>query len=104
MTVEDAIAAAVVARLEPIVERIVGHHVAELAASVRAATPARGLSVAEYAERAGVSVCTVRRLCADNSLPHKRLGKRIVIPADAVPGTAERDRIGELAMRARAGR
>ena len=104
MTVEDAIAAAVVARLEPIVERIVGHHVAELAASVRAATPARGLSVAEYASQRGVSACTVRRLVSENRLPHTRLGRRICIAADAVPGTAEADKIGELAMRARAGR
>jgi excisionase family DNA binding protein len=76
-------------------------HLEPLVAALRAATPpARGLSPAEYAAQHGISVWTCRRLVADGSLPHSRLGKRICIPADAVPGTAEADRIGELAAAA----
>ena len=75
-------------------------------AALRATTtlPARGLSPAEWAERAGVSVFTARRRIADGSLAHTRIGRRIVIAADAVPTTAEDDRIAKLAARARAGR
>jgi hypothetical protein len=73
-------------------------------ASLRAANPARGLSPAEYAAQRGVSTCTIRRQVADESLPHTRIGRRIVIAADAVPTTTEDDRIAELAARARAGR
>ena len=80
-------------------------HLDPLLVALRAATPpAQGLSVEEYARQHDVSTCTVRRLVADGSLPHTRLGRRIVIAAAAVPGTGEADRIARLAAAARAGR
>jgi len=75
-----------------------------LAALKAAGPPARGLSVDEYATQHGVSPWTVRRRVADRTLPHQRIGRRIIIPADAMPTTAGDDRIDELAARARAGR
>jgi len=89
--VRAELAAALDARLTPVL------------AALRAATPpARGLSVEEYARQRGVSACTVRRQIATGSLPHTRLGRRIVVAADAVPTTGEADRISALAARARA--
>ena len=93
----DAVRSAVRAELDAALAPV-------LAALKAAAPPARGLSVEEYAELRGVSVWTVRRLCAETRLPHQRLGRRIVIPADAVPTTTDDDRITRLAARARAGR
>lgn len=40
-------------------------------------------AVTEVAAMLGVSADTVRELIRGNSLPHKRLGRRVVIPAEA---------------------
>lgn len=42
--------------------------------------PRAAYTVAEVAEDLGVSADTVRELVRCNKLPHKRLGRRIVIP------------------------
>jgi excisionase family DNA binding protein len=97
----DVIRAAVRAEIDAALDA----RLAPVAAALRAATPAaRGLSPEEWAHQRGVSVWTVRRRIADGSLAHTRIGRRIVIAADAVPTTAEADRIAALADAARAGR
>jgi len=81
--------------------RAVRSELADVRASLRAATPARGLSPAEYAAQHGVSVWTVRRRIADGSLPHTRIGKRIVIPADAEQVPEDNTEIEKMARAAR---
>ena len=43
----------------------------------------KAYSVPEVAEMLGVSVDTVYELMRGNLIPHKRLGRRIIIPAGA---------------------
>ena len=50
------------------------------------------VSPAEYAEATGVSLRTVRRRLADGSLPHRRVGRRVLIPAREVSGGDRRSR------------
>lgn len=45
---------------------------------------AKFLSRQETADALGLSLSTVVRRIADDSLPHVRLGRRILIPAEAV--------------------
>jgi excisionase family DNA binding protein len=71
-----------------------------LAALKAAAPPARGLSPAEYAAQHSVSVWTVRRRIADGTLPHQRIGKRIVISADAVQSPENHTEIERMAAEA----
>jgi excisionase family DNA binding protein len=75
------------------------HQVAELTAAVQALrTPAQSeptmLTVREFAARAGLSTCTVRRHIADGTIPHTRVGASIRVPASALrpadPGTVAR--------------
>jgi hypothetical protein len=76
----DAIRAAVRTELSDALDARLG----SLTEALRAATPARGLSPADFAAQSGLSTCTVRRRIKDGSLPHRRIGGRIVIPADAL--------------------
>jgi hypothetical protein len=86
----DAIRAAVRTELATVLDARLG----PLAKAMKAATPVRGLSPADFAAQSSLSTCTVRRRIKDGSLPHKRIGSRIVIPADALQpiddGTVER--------------
>jgi excisionase family DNA binding protein len=73
-----------------------------LAALKAAAPPARGLSPAEFATQRGVSTWTIRRRIADGTLPHSRIGRRIIIPADAaVQAHEDRREIERMACEAR---
>lgn len=56
------------------------------AASVSPAT----ITVEEFAEQAGVSRSTAYEACRTGQVPHIRLGRRILIPADAVNRMFER--------------
>jgi hypothetical protein len=97
----DAIRSAVRAELDA----ALAAHLEPVLAALKAATPpAQGLSVEKWSLKHDVSSWTTRRRIADGSLPHTRIGRRIVIAADATPGTAGDDRIAVLAARARAGR
>jgi excisionase family DNA binding protein len=83
------------------------HQVAELTAAVQALrTPAQSeptmLTVREFAARAGLSTCTVRRHIADGTIPHTRVGASIRVPASALQVTDRAD-IAALARTARAG-
>ena len=42
------------------------------------------LSVKEFAARNGISEHLVEKCVRENTLPHARLGRRILIPADAL--------------------
>jgi excisionase family DNA binding protein len=42
-------------------------------------TPSGALSVRQVAEQLGVSKETVYKLCGDGSMPHSRIGRRVVI-------------------------
>lgn len=42
------------------------------------------ITVKEFAHRLGVSTDLVERQCDKNTIPHIRLGRRILIPEDAV--------------------
>lgn len=46
--------------------------------------PRMVLSVPEAAEELGVDKSTVYRLAANGTLPHVRIGRRIVIPREAL--------------------
>jgi len=94
----DAIRAAVRAELDAALDSRLSPLLAALKA---AAPPARGLSPAEYAHQRGVSVWTVRRRIADGTLPHQRIGKRIVISADAVQSPEDTTGIERMAREAR---
>lgn len=58
-----------------------------LAEALKAAVPVRGYSPAEFAKLKGLSTATVYRRLADASLKHRKLGNRVVIPADALDPT-----------------
>jgi hypothetical protein len=81
--------------------RAVRSDLAAVKVSLRAAVSARGLSPAEYATQHSVSVWTVRRRIADGTLPHQRIGKRIVISADAVQSPENHSEIERMAAEAR---
>ena len=98
----DLLVEAIRAAVRAEIDAALPAHLEPLVVALRAAVPARGLSVAEYARQHSVSTCTVRRLVSDGSLPCQRLGRRIVIASDAVPTTTEADRIAALSDAARA--
>jgi excisionase family DNA binding protein len=94
VTLDETLRAAVAAEVAPLV-----HQVAELTAQVaalRAPAPAEPelLTVKQYAARAGLSPCTIRRRISDGGLPHVRVGAAIRIPAASLrptdPGTVAR--------------
>lgn len=98
----DLLLDAIRAVLRTEIDAALDARLAPVVAALRAATPAaRGLSPEEWAHQRNVSVWTVRRRIKDGSLPHQRVGKRIVIAADAVTTTAAADRIAALAREAR---
>ena len=68
--------------------------------AVAAAQSTEKLSVTEWARRNSVSTCTARRKVRDGSLPSVRVGRRVLIPADALPARGAKE-IGRLADQAR---
>jgi excisionase family DNA binding protein len=58
------------------------------------------LSVRQYAERAGLSACTVRRRVTDGTLSHVRVGGAIRIPSASLRPTDPAD-VARLAREAR---
>lgn len=71
-----------------------------VAKAVQAAQCAEKLSVAEWARRNGVSTCTARRKVQDGSLPSVKLGRRVLIPVDALKARGPED-IAKIADQAR---
>jgi excisionase family DNA binding protein len=102
MTVEETIAGAVVAQLIPEIQRVVRAELTAQAASLRAHTTTEPelLTVRQYAERANLSQCTVRRHIADGSLPSTRIGASIRIPSSALR-PADPSEIASMARAAR---
>jgi excisionase family DNA binding protein len=85
MTVEETIAGAVVAQLIPEIQRVVRAELTAQAASLHAPAqpePAM-LTVKQFAARANLSQCTVRRHISDGSLQAVKIGSSIRIPATA---------------------
>jgi excisionase family DNA binding protein len=58
------------------------------------------LSPAEFAERAGISLCSTYRHLRAGTLPSRRVGRRIMIPASALRPITD-DQIAVLAAKAR---
>lgn len=81
MNLDAALAEVVRAAVAPLVAEVAG--LREQIAALRTPTPPESalLSVRQYAERAGLSACTVRRRVADGTLSHVRVGGAIRIPA-----------------------
>jgi excisionase family DNA binding protein len=46
-------------------------------------------TVAETADALGISEASVRRLCRDGQLPHRRYGRRLLIPKQAIEAEVE---------------
>jgi excisionase family DNA binding protein len=97
VTLEESIRTAVEAAVHAEGDRILAR-VEELLAQ---RMPARGLSVDEFAAARGVSACTVRRGVVAGTIPHQRIGRRIVIPADAVQAAPDDVAVARLAAGAR---
>ena len=57
------------------------------------------MSVAEAAGQLGVSKETVYNLCADNVMPHTRIGRRITITSQQLEDYRKRPRFRHLAVR-----
>ncbi|MBN2574927.1 MAG: helix-turn-helix domain-containing protein [Deltaproteobacteria bacterium] len=73
--------------------------VAAVVAALRAARPARLVSVADAAAELGISACSVRRHVADGSLPSRRIGGRVLVDMTVV--RASDDEIALAARKAR---
>lgn len=101
MTLDDALAAAVSRAVEPMAAELRSLRTA--VEDLRHAQPAQMLSVAQAAERLGISTCTVRRRVADGTLPSKHVGRRVLVPADTIQPVDDAE-VARLAAAARAGR
>jgi excisionase family DNA binding protein len=80
--IDEAIRLAVAAALAQELPKHIGPLLAEVQA-LRATAAPQMLSIAQAAQRLGVSICSVRRRVADGSIPAQRVGRRLVVPADA---------------------
>ena len=102
MTLDAALAEVVREAVAPLVQQV-----AELTVAVQAlrapTTPEPALlSVRQYAARAGLSPCTIRRRIADGTLASTKIGGAIRIPATALR-QADPAEIATLARAARGG-
>ncbi|MGA7741191.1 MAG: hypothetical protein WBP56_14505 [Polyangia bacterium] len=103
-SIEAVIAGAVVAQLIPEIQRVVRAELAAQLAALHApaAQAPELLSVREFAKRAGLSTCTIRRRVADESLPHIVVGTTIRIPSSALRPADPAD-VAQMARAARTG-
>lgn len=99
MTIEDALASVLEAKLAPMraeVVRLTG----EIEA-LRRSLPAQLVTIAEAATLLGLSVYTVRRRLRDGSLPAKRLGRSVRVDLSAMNRAPESEilRMAQVARR-----
>lgn len=87
MSIEETLAAAVSAQLEPMRAEL-RRMTAELAA-MRRALPPQLVTMTQAAKALGLSLSTVRRRVRDGSLPSKRVGRSVRVDLAAVSGPAE---------------
>jgi excisionase family DNA binding protein len=80
MTVEDAIAAAVAARIVPEIRAAVRAEVAELARRL----PAQLGTIEEAAKLLEVSTRTIRRNIKAGSIPYRKVGRSVRVDLDAL--------------------
>ncbi len=99
MTIEEALAAVLEAKLAP-VRADVGRLVAEVEAMRRSIPPVL-VSMTEAAKRLGVSVSTIRRRVRDGSLPTRRIGFAVRVDLTALhpPSEAEVVRLVDATRR-----
>lgn len=71
-------AAALVEALRPLVAELVAEAVAKAAPP-----PSRLISIADFAASRGVSTVTIRRAVADGRLASTKIGRRVLVAADA---------------------
>ena len=102
MTLDAALTEVVRAAVAPLVAEVaeLREQIAALRAPAQAAPSL--LTVKQFAARAGLSTCTVRRHIADGSLPSTRIGGAIRISASALR-PADPAQIATLARAARGG-
>lgn len=103
MTIDSAITEAVAVAMAPVLAelRALRTEVARLASLAAPAAPEPSmLSIRRFAERAGLSTCTVRRRLKDGSLPSVRVGGAVRIPASALQ-PSNSAQVAELARAAR---
>jgi excisionase family DNA binding protein len=100
VTIDAAITEAVAAAMVPVLAEL--RALRAQVAALRARSPAEPelLTVRQFAARAGLSTCTVRRRIADGTLSHVRVGSAIRVPSMALR-PADPARIAELARAAR---
>lgn len=96
MTLEAAIAEAVRAAVEPLVES--NRRLATEIEQLRRALPAQLVSVQEAARVLGVHEDTIRRRIADGTLPSRRVGKRVRVDLTATTRGPSEDEIARLAL------
>jgi len=94
MTVDDVIVSVIGRVLAPVYTELTAIR-AELAA-LRAAQPARLVSVRDAAAEMGISPCSVRRHIADRTLPSRRIGARVLVDMTAARPASD----DEIAARA----
>jgi excisionase family DNA binding protein len=100
MSIDAAITEAVAVAMAPVLAELRALR-AELARLAALAAPEPSmLSIRRFAERAGLSACTVRRRVSDGSLPSVRVGGAVRIPASALQ-PVDSAQIAELARAAR---
>lgn len=99
MTIEDALAAVLEAKLAPM-RADVGRLTAQVEAMRRAIPPVL-VSMAEAARRLGLSVSTIRRRVRDGSLPSRRIGNALRVDLTGLHAVDEAE-VVRLADRARA--
>lgn len=82
MSLEEALTAVLDARITPLVAQI-GALTAEVAQLRRSQPPALA-SLAEAADRLGLSLSTIRRRVRDGSIPTRRVGRRVLVDLNAL--------------------
>lgn len=84
MTIEETIASAVASSVTPLLAEL-RRMSAELEA-LRHMLPSQLVTLAEAAERLGISLATARRRVKDGSLPCRRLGRSVRVDLSALGG------------------
>ena len=100
MTLDESLTAVVREAVAPLVAEMAGLREQVAALRAPAAPDPALLSVREFAARARLSACTVRRRLKDETLASTRIGRSIRIPASALR-PADPSTIARLSREAR---